>query len=61
MLLQVEVTRNIERGVRDLRPRKIGPCHALLLEYVRDRKRKALAVHKWARGENVVMRPTMEA
>ena len=28
-------------------PRKGGPCHALLMEYIRDRKRKALAVHKW--------------
>ncbi|MBL4691554.1 MAG: hypothetical protein JKY68_08880 [Rhodospirillales bacterium] len=50
VLLQAEVAGNIERGIREMRPRKGGPCHALLLEYVRDRKRKALAVYKWARA-----------
>ncbi|MEO5373930.1 MAG: hypothetical protein H7840_06565 [Alphaproteobacteria bacterium] len=46
--LQVEVARNIAAGIQDLRPRKDGPCHELLLEYVANRKRKALAVHHWA-------------
>jgi len=50
VLLQAEVAGNIERGIREMRPRKNGPCHDLLLEYVRDRKRKALAVHKWAQA-----------
>ncbi len=48
VLLQADVAGNIERGIREMRPRKNGPCHALLLEYVRDRKRKALAVYKWS-------------
>lgn len=48
VLLQAEVARNLEKGVQDLRPRKNGPCHELLLEYVGNRKRKALAVYKWA-------------
>jgi hypothetical protein len=47
-LLQAEVADNLARGVQDMRPRKNGPCHALVLEYVRDRKRKALAVYRWA-------------
>jgi len=47
VLLQVEVAANIERGVREMRPRKSGPCHDQLLEVAADRKRKALAVYKW--------------
>jgi len=47
VLLQVEVADNIERGIRDIRPRKSGPCHDQILEFAADRKRKALAVHKW--------------
>ncbi len=46
--LQIEVARNIEKGVRDLRPRKGGPTYLVLLEYVANRKRKALAVLHWA-------------
>ncbi len=48
-LLQVEVASNLERGIHDMRPRKGGPCHPLLLEYVSNRKRKALAVLHFAR------------
>ena len=47
VLLQIEVAANIERGVREMRPRKSGPCHEQLLAYCADRKRKALAVYKW--------------
>jgi len=47
VLLQVEVAANIERGVREMRPRKSGPCHEQLLGYAADRKRKAVAVLKW--------------
>lgn len=43
-LLQVAVASNLERGIQDMRPRKAGPCHPLILEYVANRKRKALAV-----------------
>ena len=38
---------NLERGVQDMRPRKNGSCHALLMDYIGDRKRQAMAVHKW--------------
>ncbi len=41
---QVEIASNLERGIPDMRPRKNGACHALVLEYVANRKRKALAV-----------------
>lgn len=49
-LQQAEIARNLERGVRDLRPRKNGPCHGLLLEYAANRKRKALAVLHFAKA-----------
>jgi hypothetical protein len=49
-LQQAEIADNLERGIRDLRPRKNGPCHALVLEYVGNRKRKALAVLHFARA-----------
>ncbi len=53
VLLQVEVANNLERGIQDMRPRKNGPCHPLLLEYVSDRKRKAHAILPFAiAGEN---------
>jgi hypothetical protein len=41
ILLQVEVAANIERGVREMRPRKPGPCHPQLVEYAAQRLRKA--------------------
>ncbi len=50
LLQQAEIARNLERGVRDLRPRKGGPCYAALLEYVANRKRKALAILHFARA-----------
>jgi len=52
-LLQVEVARNLERGIQDMRPRKNGPCHPLVLEYLANRKRKALAVLHFARAGEV--------
>ena len=48
VLLQVQVARNLERGIQDMRPRKNGACHGLILEYVANRKRKAHAVLNWA-------------
>ncbi len=47
LTMQIDVATNIARGIHDLRPRKAGPCHDLLMEVVRDKKRKALAVHRW--------------
>jgi hypothetical protein len=45
---QAEIADHIAAGIQDLRPRKAGPCHPLLLEYIGNRKRKALAVYKFA-------------
>jgi hypothetical protein len=49
VLLQIEVAENLAKGVQDMRPRKNGPCHPLLLEYTGNRKRHALAVLHFAR------------
>ncbi len=46
--LQVEVATNREKGIPDMRPRKNGPSFLVMLEYVANRKRKALALLKWA-------------
>ena len=48
LLLQVEVATNLEKGVRDMRPRKDGPCHALALAHAERRRRKAEVVLAWA-------------
>ena len=45
---QADIADNLARGIRDMRPRKDGPCHCLLLEYVGNRKRKANAVYRFA-------------
>ena len=47
LLLQVEVAANLEKGVRDMRPRRDGPCHGLALAYARQRLRKAEVVQAW--------------
>jgi len=49
VLLQIEVAENLARGIQDMRPRKGGQCHPLLLEYTGNRKRHALAVLHFAR------------
>lgn len=49
-LLQADIARNHERGVRDLRPHKDGPCHALVLDYVTMRRDKAQVVLRWAQA-----------
>ena len=48
LALQIEVAANLERGVQDMRPRDPGPTWIVTLEYVANRKRKALAVLHWA-------------
>lgn len=47
---QIAVAENLAAGVQDMRPRKKGQVHALLLEWVADRKHKAHAVLKWSRA-----------
>ncbi len=58
VMMQRDVAANIAAGIHDLRPRKSGPCYALLMEFVRNRKRKALAVLRWTKGKNVPSRPS---
>ncbi len=48
LALQIEVAINLARGVQDMRPRDPGPTWLATLEYVANRKRKALAVLHWA-------------
>ena len=48
LALQIEVAANLEKGVQDMRPRDPGPTWIVTLEYVANRKRKALAVLHWA-------------
>ena len=50
LALQVEVATNIERGLPDHRPRKDGPTFLILLEFVANQKRKALAILHWFKG-----------
>jgi hypothetical protein len=50
LALQVEVAANIEKGAADTRPRDPSPTWLATLDYVANRKRKALAVLHWARA-----------
>lgn len=50
LALQVEVAANIESGAPDMRPRVPGPTWLAALDYVSNRKRKALAVLHWAQA-----------
>jgi len=47
---QAEIADNIAAGIQDLRPRKNGPCQDVLMEYLNNRKRKALSVHRFNLG-----------
>lgn len=49
--LQIEVARNIEEGRSDQRIRRDGPCYLIVLEYVGNKKRTALAVLHWTREQ----------
>ena len=53
MLVQVEVAVNLERRIRDLRPRKHGPCHTLAVAYAVQNRRKAEVVLAWAESATV--------
>lgn len=50
VLLQAEVADNLHNGIQDMRPRKGGPCHHVMLEYVANRKRHAKAVLTFAKA-----------
>jgi hypothetical protein len=51
LALQVEIAANREKGLADLRIRRDGPCYLIVLEYVGNKKRTALAVLHWVRQE----------
>ncbi len=51
LALQIDVAANRAQGIADLRIRRDGPCYLILLEYVSNKKRTALAVLHWAREE----------
>ncbi len=61
LALQVEVAANIEKGVSDMRPRDPRPTWLATLEYVANRKRKALAVLRWARAAQDDVGPVVDA
>jgi hypothetical protein len=48
LILQIDVATNLANGVQDMRPRDPGPTWLATLEYVANRKRKALATLHWA-------------
>jgi hypothetical protein len=48
LILQIDVATNLANGVQDMRPRDPGPTWLVALEYVANRKRKALATLHWA-------------
>lgn len=47
LIVQIDVAKNLARGIQDMRPRKAGPTWHVLLEHVGNRKRKAKAVLDW--------------
>lgn len=50
LVQQVQVAENIAAGIRDLRPRKNGPVYDVFMEFVSNKKRKAVAVHHWVKA-----------
>lgn len=44
---QVHIASNLERGIRDMRPRRPGQCHEVILIYTKDRVNKAEVVLNW--------------
>ncbi|NQU57232.1 MAG: hypothetical protein HQ513_08350 [Rhodospirillales bacterium] len=58
VILQIDVASNLDAGIHEMRPRKKGPCYEVLMEWVVNRKHKAMVVLQWARGEFVPDFPT---
>ena len=44
---QVHIAENLAAGIRDMRPRKNGPCYTVFMEFVRNRKRKYHVTLRW--------------
>lgn len=51
LALQAEIADNRQKGIADLRIRRDGPCFLIVLEYVGNRKRTALAILHWAQAQ----------
>lgn len=58
VILQIDVASNLAAGIHEMRQRKKGPCYEILMEWVVNRRRKAMVVLQWARGEFVPDFPT---
>lgn len=57
---QIDVATNLAAGIHEMRPRKDGPCYVVLMEWVANRKHKAMVVLQWDRGELVPDFPTFK-
>jgi hypothetical protein len=44
---QIHIATNLERGIRDMRPRRPGQCHEVIMIYTNDRVNKAEVVLNW--------------
>jgi hypothetical protein len=58
VIVQIQVATNLAAGIHEMRPRKSGPCFEILMEWVTNRKHKAMVVLQWTRGEFVPDFPT---
>ncbi len=47
---QAHIAENLAAGIRDLRPRKNGPCYDMFMEFVRNAKRKYHVTHRWLKA-----------
>ncbi len=48
--MQIDVAQNRENGISDLRERRDGPVYLVVLEYIANKKRTALAILHWAKN-----------
>lgn len=46
-LVQAEIADHMAQGIQDLRPRGDGPCHTVLMRWIKGREYKARAVLAW--------------
>lgn len=49
-LVQAEIADHIAQGIQDLRPRGDGPCHGVLMRWIKGREYKARAVLAWIKA-----------
>ena len=60
VIVQIDVAKNLAAGIHEMRPRKKGPCYDVLMEWVVNRERKALAIVQWTKGEFIPDFPTFK-